>query len=1369
MSWGRLPDNPFVGLRPFESHESLLFFGRHEQSVELLEQLHATRFLAVVGSSGSGKSSLVRAGLIPKLQAGFLVEDRDAWRFAVTKPGDRPLANLAAALAGALGGGAGGGLADEIRERGLLPILERATPALAGDDANLLVLVDQFEELFRFGLHTAGGARGEEAAHFVSLLLELARQREAPIYVALTMRSDFLGDCDAFLGLPEAMNQSQYLVPRLTRRQRREAIAAPVKLYRAAIAPRLVDRLLNETVDARDDLPVLQHALMRTWSAWKRDGGEAIDVAHYEAIGTIARALSEHAEEAMAGMGEAERELTRRIFQALTETDAGNRRIRRPARLGEIEAITGARRDAILAIVDRFTSDGRSFLVVSAGGGERDPLIDISHESLIRQWERLRDWVDKEAESARVYRRLADTARLFDEDKAELYRGAALEVAEAWREKQSPNATWARRYDPDLDHALGFLEASRADAAGRARKREEARKRALRRTRIVAAVFAIGFLLTLALGLWALREKRRADSARNQARKAEQRAKDALEQAVESGAKARAEQARAEAETLRAEEQTQLAEEGRRRAEAAERRAAMQRLQALARFLESKAEQALKDSGASLLLSALLATESLAAADTPEGRKALARVLPLLPQALAAFPGPATTAAAFSTDGERLATARITDPERSTQREQDVVLRARRSGEELARRRLEHPVDQLIYGPDGRLLAASGRERTTVLRADTADAPPPETLVPLEELHGFDHGSTSERKPRVAFSPDGTLLAAASYDQVLLFRTDGWQERPFRVPGGALIPYFDPGGRVLFSANAASTTMVDLGQEAPEPVDLFESPRPIALAVSRDGGLMAVLTHDGLRVGAPDWQAWRSGTPPTPPHQLSGGRRRDAEAWSLVFGPAGELLTVDRAGSARLWAVRDGVYRERLRFAGEWGDGDLSRDGRWVVTSRRADPRDERLSLDEATTLWHTLPLDDTVERRPLASVSRETDWSAQATAWSPGRDQFAFVDTTGLSVFDAATWLEVASVPFGCETPELWFETGGQWLVVRCARDLKVLATRGWRLVAEPEVPEVVTVRFSPDGGSLAAIREDETATTVDVFEIASRKRLARLSHDNPVRPETGTPDHGLRVAQLRWSGERRLAIQIAAGTSERWTSRSTNDKSRTTVDETHVWNLEDGSRLAWRRRTERTVWEAPSMGPDEAPSETTASEESEGPAELVAAAEGWPASPGEPERYRPEELSVSTRDATLSVRSERRGDLIDEACSRLPTGFTPKQASEFLGDPAAPGACVGRATAHRARGRDLARLGYPVAALAALRRALELAPALAFDPEEEQRLYAAQGALEEGRELARRGELAAARRRLAEALELNPALVLDPEAELRRYAPDL
>lgn len=536
MSWD-LPKNPFVGLRPFETEEALLFFGRHEQTRQLLQQLYKTRFLAVVGSSGCGKSSLIRAGLIPKLLGGFLVEERDIWLVTKMKPGEAPLLHLCEAILAATDQceerAVENNLLGAIQDKGITGLLEFLAPHLQNHDANLLILVDQFEEIFRF---SRTHQQREEAAQFVAMMLGLAEQGQLPIYVTMTMRSDYLGDCDAFLGLPEAMNRSQFLVPRLTREQRREAIEGPVRLYQGKITNRLTDRLLNETGEARDDLPIMQHALMRTWDHARKNGiaDGTLELEDYRAIGTVNSALSQHADEALREMDRNARTLTKQLFQALTETDHSNRRIRRPAKLSEIQSITGAQREEVWPIIQKFRSESRSFLVVSSDNLGDDPLIDISHESLIRQWNELNDWVDEEVESAEIYRRLAEGAVLYNSGRAGLWRDPELQLGLEWRTTQQPNEAWAKRYHPEFKTALDFLEESRSTWEAEETEKEEDRKREIRRLRtIVITVSSALVLLIIATGIaiWSLRIANRAeDNAIAQLKKAEAARLDLIEE-----------------------------------------------------------------------------------------------------------------------------------------------------------------------------------------------------------------------------------------------------------------------------------------------------------------------------------------------------------------------------------------------------------------------------------------------------------------------------------------------------------------------------------------------------------------------------------------------------------------------------------------------------------------------------------------------------------------------------------------------------------------------------------------------------------------------------------------------------------------------
>ena len=515
--------NPFPGLRPFEPDEDHLFFGREKEIDDLLRRLRSCRFLSVVGTSGSGKSSLVHSGLIPSLHSGFMVQAGSNWRVAAFRPGEDPIAHLAEALNASDVLGTTGELASTNRVL-LEATLHRSTLGLvsavrqAGIPArnNILVVVDQFEELFRFRRSRSGENSRDEAAAFVKLLLEAAQQEEVPIFVVLTMRSDFIGDCMEFSGLPEAVNSGQYLVPRMTRDELRSAITGPVAVGGGTIAPRLVLRLLNDVGTDRDQLPVLQHALMRTWDHWqsRAHDEEPIDVADYEAVGTMRNALSAHAEEAYQDAGsESSRKIVERIFKSLTDTFSDPRGVRRPTSIQELVATCGAPESEVIGVIEIFRRPGRTFLMPPAKV-QLDPhsIIDLSHESLMRCWTRLITWAEEERLSATRYMRLSQAASWFEEGTAGLWRNPELEIGLRWKRENNPTQAWADRYNPRFASAMEFLNRSEQERDRIETEREKERKGKLVLAWTVASSLGVLLLATLSLYIVARRETARAEA-----------------------------------------------------------------------------------------------------------------------------------------------------------------------------------------------------------------------------------------------------------------------------------------------------------------------------------------------------------------------------------------------------------------------------------------------------------------------------------------------------------------------------------------------------------------------------------------------------------------------------------------------------------------------------------------------------------------------------------------------------------------------------------------------------------------------------------------------------------------------------------------
>ncbi len=519
MSSARSPETPYVGLRPFQHDEGHLFFGRHEHTVKLLELLHRTHFLVVAGSSGCGKSSLVRAGLIPALLGGFLVADREQWQFAAMKPGDGPFAGLARALCEMEVRQDGGhrqadddrvrALRDSIRKDLAHAVLKQARAGL-GQAGNLLLLVDQMEEIFSF--------RGEEddekltpedrrhrqrcrseAADFVDILLEVAEKCEEHVFVVLTMRSDFLGACDVFEGLPEAVNRSLYLVPRLTRDELREAIAGPARRQGVEIAPRLLDRLLLDLGDGTDQLPVLQHALLQTWEEWRQQGSQGpVDLTHYEKIGTLERALSQDGDRALQAV---DRKVTARIFKRLADTDPYGRRVRRSATIRELAQVSNSDVATVDRILDEFGQEGRNFVLKRPASTPADRLVNISHESLIRQWETLRRWVDEERKARDEFLDLFRRARKREAGDGDLLQGLDLARTRQFWKITRPSRAWTQTYckgSHDFETVQQYYRESLTTDRKSARRRERA---------IMAAVAVLLLIFTV----WALYNKVKAE------------------------------------------------------------------------------------------------------------------------------------------------------------------------------------------------------------------------------------------------------------------------------------------------------------------------------------------------------------------------------------------------------------------------------------------------------------------------------------------------------------------------------------------------------------------------------------------------------------------------------------------------------------------------------------------------------------------------------------------------------------------------------------------------------------------------------------------------------------------------------------------
>jgi len=444
---------PFRGLVSYRAEDTALFFGRDAAVATLLGRLATARFAAVVGTSGSGKTSLARAGLLPALEAGRLP---GSWTHASLSPGARPLAML--------------------------------DLACAGDDAPRLVLVDQLEEC------VTQCSDPHERTQFLDRLAQLVTRRDADTRVVVTLRSDLLGavaaSSSAFAALLES--GSMFLGP-MTDDELRATIEGPAATAGLRLEPGLVDVAIGDVADAPGALPLLSHAMLETW---KRRRGSNLTLANYREAGGARGAIARSADTVFESLDPRGQTLARELFLRLTELGEGVDDTRRRISTAEASSIGDA--GGVARLVERLTA---ARLITTDEGS-----VEVAHEALIREWPRLRAWIDENRDELRLAREVERRAEGWDRlgrPDAELLRGGRLEQAVEQMTARAPS-----------EAARTYVEASRRE---RDREATEATRRVRRLRALLAASLAL-LLLAAAAGLVARDQSQRADERAREAR-----------------------------------------------------------------------------------------------------------------------------------------------------------------------------------------------------------------------------------------------------------------------------------------------------------------------------------------------------------------------------------------------------------------------------------------------------------------------------------------------------------------------------------------------------------------------------------------------------------------------------------------------------------------------------------------------------------------------------------------------------------------------------------------------------------------------------------------------------------------------------------
>ncbi len=458
--------NPYKGLRAFQEADSQDFHGRDELITELVSRVIDQQLVAVVGASGSGKSSVVRAGLLPA------ITDRE-WFVVTVVPGSHPLEELEAGLL-RVAAQEVPGLLEQLRsdDRGLIRAVRRVLPP---DGSELLLVIDQFEEIFT-------SATTEERNAFLGGLVEAISDERSRIRVVATIRADFYDRPLRHRGFGALLQGATINVLPMSAAELALAIEAPAERLGSRFEPGLVDVIVSDVGENAGMLPLLQYALTELYD---RRVSNQMTLAEYRDIGGVTGALARRAEEIYSSLHPADQEAARRLFTRLVTPGEGVEDTRRRALRSELSIVSDD-------VIEAFGS--HRLLSFDRDPSTRMPTVEVAHEALIREWDRLRHWVDDDRMGMRTLRHLTSSSagwNAADRDPAELYRGARLEAALAWAEGHREDLATVE---------LEFLEASRSL---RDRERQEQLERAALREqqnrRLRRSLVGVGILAVMAL------------------------------------------------------------------------------------------------------------------------------------------------------------------------------------------------------------------------------------------------------------------------------------------------------------------------------------------------------------------------------------------------------------------------------------------------------------------------------------------------------------------------------------------------------------------------------------------------------------------------------------------------------------------------------------------------------------------------------------------------------------------------------------------------------------------------------------------------------------------------------------------------------
>lgn len=1063
---------PYKGLASYQPEDAHRFYGREVLIDELARRIQLQKVLVVGGPSGSGKSSLVRAGLIPALRAGVIMGS-ESWRVVLFTPGRDPMTELYFNLTKAMPVGAGSPVS--VEEFMARPSLARHIGRTDEAQQPIVICIDQFEELFTL-------APASQRAKFIEALSAMTDPAHSSVRLVIAVRADFYAACAAIPWLAERITVNQVLVGPMTDAELRRAITEPARRAGIHMERGLVDAVISEAGEEVGALPLVAHALVETWMRRK---GNTMTLEGFRAAGGVAGAISQTADLTFEHrFDEIEKAASKRLFLRLVTPGEGTTDARRIIARSEIEHDPSA--DVLHNVVESLT-EARLLTV-------NDVTVQIAHEALLRTWPRLRDWIEESRDNLRTRQRISRAAEEWVAENREqdrLYRGAPLLSVLEWLEKNADQLGDAER---------AFIEAS-VEARDRERAAVEAEERRRRRVRRLAtaalALLAAGATMASAIAFLAYRD---AQSNRELADQATSEANGRFATALGAVANGMADE-----DPLLA---LHLAAEAVRRSPAGSPGYDARSSLLAARFALSKGGPALLGSpvpAGDVRVLALNPDGALLAAGGRDGSIELLDTTarqPVGPRVKGHKGG--VEDLDFGPSGKNLAT--VGD---------DGLLQLWPIADDmLGKAQTVARFDDVVWGvrfdPSGSKIATAAEDGTVRLWDATADAPATPPLI--DRTTDF---------LSVAFSPDGQGLIAgngegeihgwALPDRTPLFApiggfhtSDIWKvviapsNKAFATSSadGKSILFSYPAGKVIGLAVAPEDKIASVAFSPDGKVvfgggsdgrirlwDVMQGALKGSTSIGHAGAIMDIELNDArnllVTLGTDQLiRFWRleSMAPLADEYQVTG-----AAAKGVSFSPDGKMLAAgDDAGNVELWKIGDRQSRTVLTGHRQqvWALA-FTPDSRHLLSGDR----------NGEVRVWDTV----TGALEATSSADQSAIWSIST---SPDGTQFMTASESGLRLWELQARALKKDIQRGDAlfTRAAWSADGGRLAAASTDGRVLVWDAKSGRLEREIAVGQDVvwSLAFSADGKRLATGSADEV---VVVWGVESGSRLTSLT----------------------------------------------------------------------------------------------------------------------------------------------------------------------------------------------------------------------------------------------------------------------------------